>query len=86
MLEHDPIQRRTILCVDDDEDILRQLQQLLRRDGHDILLATSGQQGLELLAKHHVALIISHQTMPGMVEPEAIRNKLSGHTDVETAI
>ena len=97
MLEHDPIQRRTILCVDDDEDILRQLQQLLRRDGHDILLATSGQQGLELLAKHHVALIISNQTMPGMVgtrfleesrqvEPDAIRIMLTGHTDVETAI
>ncbi len=97
MLEHDPIQRRTILCVDDDEDILRQLQQLLRRDGHDILLATSGQQGLELLAKHHVALIISNQTMPGMVgtrfleesrqvEPDAIRIMLTGHKDVETAI
>ncbi len=97
MRDDDLLQRHTILCVDDDEEILQDLQRLLRHDGHDVLRATSGQAGLQLLAKHDVALIISNQTMPGMlgsrfleesreVAPDAIRIMLTGHTDIDTAI
>ena len=39
---------RTILLVDDEEDIGNALARVLRRDGYTILRATSGREGLEL--------------------------------------
>jgi CheY-like chemotaxis protein len=40
---------RTLLLVDDEENIISSLVRLLRRDGYRILRANSGQAGLELL-------------------------------------
>lgn len=45
-----PTAERTLLLVDDEENILSSLRRLLRRDGYTILTATSGQLGLEALA------------------------------------
>ena len=42
---------RTILLVDDEENITSALMRLLRRDGYRILKANSGREGLELLRR-----------------------------------
>ncbi|MCW8918796.1 MAG: response regulator [Gammaproteobacteria bacterium] len=86
---------RVLLLVDDEENIVRSLMRLLRRDGYEILSATSGAQGLELLDSHKVGVILSDQRMPGMIgsefleqakqrQPETIRIMLSGYTELES--
>ena len=49
---------RTILLVDDEENIASALIRLLRRDGYNILRANGGQQGLEILEKQKVGVIV----------------------------
>jgi two-component system sensor histidine kinase/response regulator len=55
-----------ILLVDDVEQNLIALEALLRRDGVEILTAHSGQQALELLLAHEVALALLDVNMPEM--------------------
>ena len=86
---------RTILLVDDEENITASLVRLLRRDGYTILRANSGQEGLELLTQREVGVIVSDQRMPGMtgVEflskvkefyPDTVRIVLSGYTELNS--
>jgi FixJ family two-component response regulator len=86
---------RTLLLVDDEENITSALVRLLRRDGYNILRANSGAEGLALLAQNEVGVIISDQRMPGMsgVEflskvreqyPDTVRIVLSGYTELNS--
>ncbi len=86
---------RTLLFVDDEENIVAALKRLLRREGYRILTANSGQQGLEQLAGNDVDVIISDQRMPNMtgVEflrratdsyPDTVRIVLSGYTELSS--
>jgi response regulator RpfG family c-di-GMP phosphodiesterase len=86
---------RTLLLVDDEENILKSLQRLLRRDNYQIFIASSGQMGLELLKEHQINVIISDQRMPHMsgseflsqvksVYPNTVRIMLSGYTDLDS--
>ena len=86
---------RTILLVDDEENILAALCRVLRREGYKILTARSGSEGLEQLRNHRVDVIVSDQRMPGMsgVEflrqakasyPETVRVVLSGYTELQS--
>lgn len=88
--------KHTILCVDDESDNVEALERLLRKK-YNILKATSGAEGLELLKENKISLIISDQRMPKMtgvqflaksttINPEAIRILLTGYTDVEFII
>ena len=54
------------LIVDDLEENLLALEALLRRDGLSFLRARSGEQALELLLQHEVALALLDVQMPGM--------------------
>ena len=86
---------RTLLLVDDEEEVGAALERLLRRDGYRILRATSGQEGLAILAQNEVGVIISDQRMPGMtgvefltqvkeLYPQTIRIILSGYADLDS--
>jgi diguanylate cyclase (GGDEF)-like protein/PAS domain S-box-containing protein len=83
----------SLLLVDDEPSILSALRRLLRREGYTIHTATSGAEGLELLARHEVGVVISDARMPEMtgaeflgrvreMYPETIRIMLSGYTDL----
>ena len=87
----------TILCVDDEPNILSALRRLLRPKGYKILVADSGKAGLEILQTEHVDLIISDMRMPEMdgaqfLEhvraqwPETVRLLLTGYADVSSII
>ncbi|RVT90415.1 response regulator [Sphingomonas crocodyli] len=54
------------LIVDDLEENLLSLEALLRRDGLAFLRARSGEEALELLLQHDVALALLDVQMPGM--------------------
>ncbi|MBI5659279.1 MAG: response regulator [Nitrosomonadales bacterium] len=86
---------RTLLLVDDEENIASALTRLLRRDGYRILRANSGKEGLELLARNEVGVIVSDQRMPEMtgveflsrmkeLYPDTVRIVLSGYTELNS--
>lgn len=54
------------LLVDDLEENLLSLEALLRRDGLELLKARSGDEALELLLTHDVALALVDVQMPGL--------------------
>ncbi|MFL6257544.1 MAG: HD domain-containing phosphohydrolase [Pyrinomonadaceae bacterium] len=81
-----------ILIVDDEPANLRLLERLFRRD-YSVLTALSGQEALQLLGQHDVALLITDQRMPGMTgiellkqiadtRPHMVRMILTGYTDM----
>ncbi len=54
------------LLVDDREENLVALRAILARDGLEILEARSGEEALEILLRHEVALAVLDVQMPGM--------------------
>jgi response regulator RpfG family c-di-GMP phosphodiesterase len=91
------VSRPTVLCVDDDPQVLEGISVHLRRR-YTVATATSGAAGLELLRKHpDTAVILSDMRMPGMdgarfleasraIAPDARRIVLTGYSDVPSAI
>ncbi|MFZ2853055.1 MAG: EAL domain-containing protein [Rhodocyclaceae bacterium] len=88
-------EHRTLLIVDDENNILQALKRVLRHGGYEILTAGSAREGFDLLARHAVQVILSDQRMPEMngteflsrvreLYPDTIRIVLSGYTDLET--
>lgn len=87
----------TILCVDDEPNILSALRRLFRARGYRVLLAPSGQAGLELLEKEPIDLVISDMRMPEMDGaqflahvrkrwPDPLRLLLTGYADIGSII
>jgi two-component system NtrC family sensor kinase len=86
----------TILCVDDEENILSALERVfLEEDNYEIITANSGNEGLKILKERPVDLIMSDQRMPEMsgteflkkaraLYPDTIRIVLSGFSDFDT--
>ena len=86
---------RTLLLLDDEENVLRSLVRLLRRDGYRLLAASSVSEAFDLLARNDVQVVMSDQRMPDMsgteflarvrdLYPDTVRLALSGYTDLET--
>ncbi len=87
----------TILCVDDEEGIVESLERALKLDGYKVFTALGGAQGLEVLEKENVDLVISDQRMPNMSGyeflkivrekyPHVARIILSAHTDFDSLV
>ncbi len=55
-----------ILVVDDEVDFLPLLDLALRRAGHEVTQAESGEQALQQMAAHHFDLLIVDNLMPQM--------------------
>lgn len=86
----------TLLCVDDEPDIIDNLFRTFRKT-YTVLTATSGEEAVELLKTQAVDLIISDQRMPGLtgdevlkaameLQPEAVRILLTGYSDLESLV
>lgn len=58
--------KKTILCVDDNEQALSIRKVMLETRGYRVLACTSGQQALELFARGGIDLVLSDLLMPGM--------------------
>jgi response regulator RpfG family c-di-GMP phosphodiesterase len=85
----------TLLCVDDEKNILNALKRLLRKEEFRILTGNSGQEGLQILAENKVHVVLSDQRMPEMNGteflkevkkryPDILRIILTGYTDVDS--
>lgn len=87
----------TVLCVDDEPNILRALQRLLRHEKHQIITTTDGRQALDIIRREEIALILVDQRMPELdsvclleqvkeIAPDTVRIVLSGYTPATTII
>lgn len=85
-----------ILYIDDEKDNLTVFQSAFRRD-YQVHLATSGKEGLQIMKKEDIHLVITDQRMPEMTGieflekilpdyPDCIRMVLTGFSDVEAII
>jgi len=85
-----------ILYVDDEEDNLIVFKSTFRRD-YNVYVALSGQEGIEIMKKNEIRLIITDQRMPEMTGiqfleriipdyPDCIRMILTGFSDIEAII
>lgn len=87
----------TVLCVDDEPNILSALRRMLSLNSFKVLTADSGQTALELLASTPVDVVISDMHMPEMNgaellaavkerHPDTMRILLTGNADISSAI
>ncbi|MDA8084590.1 MAG: response regulator [Nitrospiraceae bacterium] len=87
----------SILCVDDEPNVLSALRRLFMDEDYTILTAPSGREGIGILEKEHVQIVISDYRMPGMsgVEfltevyrrwPNTVRIVLSGYADTASIV
>jgi response regulator RpfG family c-di-GMP phosphodiesterase len=85
-----------LLIVDDELANLRLLERLFRQDYY-CLTASSGEEAIQLLSQHDVAILITDQRMPQMsgidllkrtaeLRPHMSRILLTGYTDVEALV
>ena len=59
-------EKTTVLLVDDEPNVLSSLRRVLRREGWSLLTASGGQEGLDILARNSVAVVVSDVRMPEM--------------------
>lgn len=90
-----PAAPATVLCVDDEPNILSSLRRLFRANGYRVLTAEGGALGLEVLEKEAVDLVISDMRMPEMDGarflaqvrarwPDTLRILLTGYSDIQS--
>ncbi|MBW7903323.1 MAG: EAL domain-containing protein [Rhodocyclaceae bacterium] len=83
---------RSLLLVDEEAQSAAALERLLQRQGHAVLIAGGGGEGLELLAAREVGVVIADARMPDMdgaeffrrvrdMHPDTVRIMLSGFAD-----
>lgn len=97
MPEYKNQERLKALFVDDEESILRSMKRLFHDEDFDVLTASSGIEGLDIIKKSEVAVIVSDQKMPGMsgaefleqakkILPDSVRIILTGYADINAAL
>lgn len=75
---------KRVLVVDDEGDFLATYERLLRRQGYDVVMATSREGGLAAVAREHPHLVIADLRLPdgdgldvvraarGLLDPPAV--------------
>jgi putative nucleotidyltransferase with HDIG domain len=92
-MQHD----HTVLFVDDEVNILKALQRLLRTENMNVVCASRGQEALEVMERTPAQVVVSDQRMPEMpgVEflsavrerhPDVVRMMLTGYTEMKVAV
>lgn len=89
---------RTVLFVDDEQSIRNAIERLyLERDDVRCLFAASGQEGLDILRREEVWVVMSDYMMPGMrgveflsrvkgVSPDTLRIMMTAFADLSIAV
>ncbi len=55
-----------ILIIDDEEDVRTALQQVLERAGYEVSVASTGNEGLDVMQREGADLVITDVIMPGI--------------------
>jgi putative nucleotidyltransferase with HDIG domain len=86
-----------VLFIDDEANILKALQRLLRNEGCRVLTAARGSDALDLLDRERPQVVVSDQRMPEISgvdllqsvrqrHPDVIRILLTGYTEMNVAV
>lgn len=86
-----------VLFVDDERSILNAIKRLLRKETYAVHLAEGGAEGLELLSRTPIQVVVTDQRMPEMTGtqflqavrerwPDTVRMVLSGYADAATIV
>jgi len=89
--------KKSILIVDDEENVRNALRRSLRKEGYTLHFAEGPAVALEMLKHTPVDLVVSDHMMPQMSGidfltlvrdryPDMVRLMVTGHADLETAI
>lgn len=87
----------TVLFVDDEVNILKALQRLLRNEPMNVLTASRPEQAIELLEREEAQVVVTDQRMPEMSgvdmlsmirerNPNIVRMMLTGYTEMKIAV
>ncbi len=88
--------KRTIICVDDEPDVVGALYDTFM-DDYNVKTATSGEEALKIFNEEDISLVISDQRMPEMegtellskineIKPICKKILLTGYADINAAI
>ncbi len=88
---------KTILLVDDEEQILKAIKRLLYDTDFNILLAKHGREALDILENHAISVLLTDNLMPGISgidllsqvkqkSPDTVRLLMTGYADLKTAV
>ena len=86
-----------VLFVDDEGNILKAVQRLLRNEPWEVLTASRGMEALEILEQTPAQVVVSDQRMPEMSgvdllqairerRPNVVRMMLTGYTEMNVAV
>ncbi len=89
-------EKLSVLFVDDEPYILESLKELFARR-YKVFTTTSGEEALEIVRNHNIAIVVSDQRMPGMkgveilraireLSPNTMRLLLTGFADVDAIL
>ena len=60
------MKKGTVLIIDDEKDLIELVRYNLEKEGFDVIAATDGQSGLEVVKKHRPDLVMLDLMMPGL--------------------
>ncbi len=78
--------KKTVLVVEDEEDILALLHFNLIKAGYDVVCATCGEEGLDSVSKHKPDLVLLDLMLPGIDGLEICRRLRSQESTKDTPI
>jgi len=92
-----PGERPYAVLIVDDEAAITESIELTLADDYRVFTATRGREGLQILEREEIALVLVDQVMPEMtgvefleravaIRPEAVRMMLTGYADIEAII
>ncbi len=86
-----------VLIVDDEKNIREGLARVLELDGHDVITAADGAEGLEIVRQEEIDLVVADLRMPRLSGEDMLKEIVSssptlpviiltGHGTIETAV
>ncbi|MFH0901747.1 MAG: response regulator [Pseudomonadota bacterium] len=89
--------KHSVLIVDDEDHVRSALRRTLRGEGYEIIEASSGEEGLDVLRGRPIDIVISDHAMPNMtgleflriarlLRPDSLRIILTGQADLDMAV
>jgi two-component system response regulator (stage 0 sporulation protein F) len=72
----------TIMCVDDEQNLLRLYEQVLAEDGYSIVLAHNGIEALDIIHQQPVDLVVLDIKMDDKDGLEVLREMKMGNPDL----